>query len=71
MLVEIYCDKFKTGGKDGKIRPAIKFHKGLNAVMGDSNRSNSIGKSTLLMIIDFVFGGEDYIQKCKMLSMIK
>lgn len=65
MLVEIYCDKFKTGGKDGKIRPAIKFHKGLNAVMGDSNRSNSIGKSTLLMIIDFVFGGEDYIQKCK------
>lgn len=65
MLVEIYCDKFKTGGKDGNVRPAIKFHKGLNAVMGDSNRSNSIGKSTLLMIIDFVFGGEDYIQKCK------
>ncbi len=64
MLVELQCDKFKTGGKDGTIRPAIKFHKGLNAIIGDNNRSNSIGKSTLLMIIDFVFGGEDYIHKC-------
>lgn len=64
MLVEIYCDKFRTGGKDGEVRPAIKFHKGLNAVIGDNNRSNSIGKSTFLMIIDFVFGGDDYIYKC-------
>lgn len=64
MLVEIYCDKFKTGGKDGKVRPAIVFHEGLNAVIGDEDRSNSIGKSTLLMIIDFVFGGKDYINKC-------
>lgn len=64
MLVEIFCDKFRTGGKDGAVRPAFLFHNGLNAVIGDSNRSNSIGKSTLLMIIDFVFGGEDYIDKC-------
>ena len=64
MLVEIYCNKFKTGGKDGEVRPVIKFHKGLNAIIGDDNRSNSIGKSTLLMIIDFVFGGDDYIYKC-------
>lgn len=64
MLVEIFCDKFKTGGKDGEVRPPIQFHKGLNAVIGDNNRSNSIGKSTLLMIIDFVFGGDDYIHKC-------
>lgn len=64
MLVEIYCDKFKIGGKDGQVRPVIKFHKGLNAVIGDNNRSNSIGKSTMLMIIDFVFGGNDYISKC-------
>lgn len=64
MLVEIFCDKFKTGGKDGQVRPAISFHEGLNAVIGDDNRSNSIGKSTLLMIIDFVFGGNDYINKC-------
>ncbi len=65
MLVEIYCDKFKTGGKDGEVRPAIQFHPGLNAVIGDENRSNSIGKSTMLMIIDFVFGGTDYIKKCE------
>ena len=64
MLKEIYCSKFKIGGKNGETRPAIQFHEGLNAVIGDGNRSNSIGKSTLLMIIDFVFGGTDYIHKC-------
>ena len=64
MLVEIQCDKFKTGGKDGEVRPPIRFHAGLNAVVGDDDRSNSIGKSTLLMIIDYAFGGDDYIKKC-------
>ena len=64
MLVEIQCDKFKTGGKDGEVRPPIRFHVGLNAVVGDDDRSNSIGKSTLLMIIDYAFGGDDYIKKC-------
>ncbi len=63
MLKEIYCSKFKIGGKNGETRPAIQFHEGLNVVIGDSNRSNSIGKSTMLMIIDFVFGGTDYIHK--------
>ena len=65
MLIEIQCDKFKVGGKDGEMRPPIRFHEGLNAIVGDDDRSNSIGKSTLLMIIDFVFGGEDYIKKCQ------
>lgn len=64
MLIEIQCDKFKVGGKDGEVRDPIRFHEGLNAIVGDDDRSNSIGKSTLLMIIDFVFGGEDYIKKC-------
>ena len=64
MLVEIQCDKFKTGGKDGEVRLPIRFHAGLNAVVGDDDRSNSIGKSTLLMIIDYAFGGDDYIKKC-------
>lgn len=64
MLVEIYCDKFKTGGPNGEVRPPIRFHDGLNAVIGDEYRSNSIGKSTFLMIIDFAFGGNDYILKC-------
>lgn len=61
MLIEIQCDKFISNGAP---RDPIKFHDGLNAVLGDSNRSNSIGKSTLLMIIDFVFGGNDYVKRC-------
>ena len=46
------------------IREPIIFHPGLNTVLRDRKSSNSIGKSTLLMIIDF-FGGEDYIEKEK------
>ena len=57
MLKEISCDKFLV---DGTIREPIKFHAGLNTIVGDSNSSNSIGKSTLMMIIDFCFGGLDY-----------
>ena len=61
MLVEVQCDKFI---KNGQIREPIRFHTGLNAVLGDDNGSNSIGKSTFLMILDFVFGGSDYVKKC-------
>ena len=61
MLYEIWSDKFRTGGKGGQIRPAIRFHIGLNTVLGTQTRSNSIGKSTFLMIIDYVFGGSDYL----------
>ena len=61
MLVEVRCDKFVS---NGKTRGPIRFHAGLNAVLGDDNGSNSIGKSTFLMILDFVFGGSDYVKKC-------
>lgn len=61
MLVEVWCDKFIS---NGKVRKPIRFHAGLNAVLGDDNGSNSIGKSTFLMILDFVFGGTDYVKKC-------
>ena len=61
MLVEVWCDKFIS---NGKVRKPIRFHAGLNAVLGDDNGSNSIGKSTFLMILDFVFGGTDYLKKC-------
>lgn len=61
MLVEIQCDKFI---KHGEIREPITFHAGLNTVIGDDNGSNSVGKSTFLMILDFVFGGKDYVNKC-------
>lgn len=62
MLREIRCDKFRTFGD--KPRGPITFHPGLNAVLGTNDAKNSIGKSTFLMIIDFVFGGKDYVQKC-------
>lgn len=59
MLVEIRCDAFKSHGKP---RPPITFHGGLNTVLGASDGSNSIGKSTFLLIVDFAFGGSDYIK---------
>ena len=60
MLKEIRCDKFVS---KGSIRKPIIFHKGLNTVLGSDSGTNSIGKSTFLMIVDFVFGGNDYIEK--------
>lgn len=57
MLKEIYCDLLKT-----KNRPSgkISFHNGLNVVLGSNVGKTSIGKSTSLLIIDFVFGGDTY-----------
>ena|SRR5690242_3744449 len=40
----------------------VRFHGGLNVVLGDENATNSIGKSSLLMIIDFAFGGETLLK---------
>jgi Chromosome segregation ATPases len=53
MLTEIRCDKF--------IEEPIIFKSGLNSILGDDYSTNSIGKSTLLMIIDFVLGGNSFI----------
>lgn len=53
MLKEIRCSEFN--------QKIIKFNDGLNVVLGDELASNSIGKTTMLMIIDFVFGGSSYI----------
>lgn len=55
MLKKIHCDKFQ--------QKEIIFHDGLNSVVGDDIATNSIGKTTFLMIIDFIFGGNDYITK--------
>jgi uncharacterized protein YydD (DUF2326 family) len=49
MLIEIRCDKFRKN--------PIRLRSRLNVVLGDENATNSIGKSTLLMVIDFAFGG--------------
>lgn len=55
MLYEVACDAFK--------QKSIIFFPGLNTVLGDEVGNNSIGKSTFLMILDFVFGGNDYVLK--------
>jgi hypothetical protein len=57
MLTEIRCEKFREN--------PIEFHPGLNTVLGDSVATNSIGKSTLLMLLDFVFGGESFLEHNK------
>lgn len=54
----IKCDKFISYGKT---REPIVFHEGLNTILGGANANNSIGKSTMLLIIDFVFGGDEYL----------
>lgn len=62
MLYEIYCDKFATK-ETGVLTPRgrIRLKEGLNTILGDKHAENSIGKSTFLLIIDFCFGGDDYV----------
>ncbi len=57
MLKRITCDKFKS--------QPLEFQKGLNVVLGSSGGSNAIGKSTFLLILDFGFGGDDYVKSAK------
>ena len=58
MLVEMMSPAFKE--KD-EARPPIRFKEGLNVVLGKEDGTNSIGKSSALLAIDFVFGGNTYI----------
>jgi hypothetical protein len=57
MLIEIRSDKFR--------QRAVEFHAGLNVVLGDDNATNSIGKSSLLMVIDFALGGNSLVEHNK------
>lgn len=57
MLIEMWSPVFK---KNGKIREPIQFHSGLNVIMGMDLADNSIGKSSSLLAIDFIFGGNSY-----------
>ncbi len=52
MLFEIVCDAFKQN--------RIEFHSGLNTILGTESGDNSIGKSSFLLVVDFVFGGDTY-----------
>lgn len=52
MLFEIYSSVIDQN--------TIQFEEGLNVILGDSMSTNSIGKSTSLLIIDFAMGGDAY-----------
>ena len=54
MLTEIRSDVFR--------QKSVLFHAGLNVVLGDDNATNSIGKSSLLMVVDFVFAGNTLVE---------
>lgn len=45
----------------GSRRPPIRFKEGLNVILGKEDGENSIGKSSALLAIDFVFGGHTYL----------
>lgn len=59
MLIEMSSPAFK---EKGEVRPPIIFHEGLNVVLGKEDGAMSIGKSSSLLAIDFVFGGSTYIK---------
>lgn len=59
MLIEMHSPAFK---KKDAVRPTIKFTEGLNVVLGKEDGEMSIGKSSALLAIDFVFGGDTYIK---------
>lgn len=52
MLHEIRCGQFH--------QKQIVFNPGLSVILGTNTGDNSIGKSTFLLIVDYVFGGSTY-----------
>lgn len=62
MLYEIRCDRFQ--------QKQIRFNPGLSVVLGTSTGDNSIGKSTFLLIVDFVFGGNTYARTADIINNI-
>lgn len=62
MLTEILCNKFAQTN--------IQFHKGLNVIAGDDNASNSIGKSSALLAIEFTFGGSTYAKQIDIIENV-
>ncbi len=59
MLIEMFSPVFI---ERGEIRPPIRFKEGLNVVLGKEDGANSIGKSSAMLAIDFVFGGDTYLK---------
>ena len=67
MLYEIWCDQFKC---NNKLRGVIRFNETLNVVKGHDSGTNSIGKSTFLLAIDFAFGGNSYAEDKSLIKKI-
>lgn len=67
MLYEIYCDKFISNGSP---RGPIRFNPGLNVVKGHDSGTNSIGKSTFLLAVDFAFGGDSYAKDTALIAKV-
>lgn len=59
MLVEMFSLVFM---ERGEVRPPVRFKEGLNVVLGKEDGANSIGKSSAMLAIDFVFGGNTYLK---------
>ncbi len=68
MLYEISCDKFI---KNNQPRGTIRFNDVLNVVKGHDSGTNSIGKSSFLLAVDFAFGGSAYAKDKKLIDRIK
>lgn len=62
MLHEIYCDQFH--------QKRIVFNTGLSVVLGTNTGDNSIGKSTFLLIVDYVFGGNTYAETTDIINNV-
>ncbi|WP_321406926.1 DUF2326 domain-containing protein [Tolumonas auensis] len=56
MLKELRCEKL--------LKNKLTFHSGLNALTGPDDGANSIGKSSVLMLIDFALAGDDFLKLC-------
>ena len=58
MLTRLWSPAFH---RNGEPRPVITMHAGVNIIEGADQAQNSIGKSTLLPIIDFIYAGNDFL----------
>lgn len=57
MLTEIWSDLFHQGETP---RAPIRLNPGLNIVLGSVDAANSVGKSSLLSMINFAFAGQSW-----------
>ena len=60
MLFELKSNAFRENDRIREIKP---FTEGLNIVLGQDDKANSIGKSTFLLAVDFAFGGKSYTDR--------